>query len=62
MNPEDKKILQDHSHLIQQLQDDMQTFFKVVQRILPEIERTETVKRLDQERDEFKRKCPELFE
>ena len=30
-------------------------------RILPEIERTETVIRLDQERDEFKKKHPELF-
>ena len=61
MNSEDKKIIQDHSHLIKQLQNDFQKFYKVVQRILPEIERTETVKRLDQERDEFKKKHPELF-
>jgi hypothetical protein len=34
----------------------------VIKQILPEIERTETVKRLDQERDKFKKKHPELFE
>jgi hypothetical protein len=62
MDEEDRELLREHSRLIKELQEDFQVFYKVVQRILPEIERTETVKRLDQERDEFKKKCPELFE
>ena len=62
MDSEDKKLLKEHTQQMADLQNDFQVFYKVVQRILPEIERTETVKRLDQERDEFKKKCPELFE
>ena len=62
MDDEDKKLLKEHSQKMAELQNDFQVFYKVVQRILPEIERTETVKRLDQERDEFKKKCPELFQ
>jgi len=62
MDAEDKKLLKEHSQKMADLQNDFQTFYRVVQRILPEIERTETVKRLDQERDEFKKKCPELFQ
>ena len=62
MDEEDRELLREHSRLIKELQEDFQVFYKVVQRILPEIERTETVKRLDQERDQFKKKHPELFE
>ena len=62
MDAEDKKLLKEHSQKMADLQNDFQVFYRVVQRILPEIERTETVKRLDQERDDFKKKCPELFE
>ena len=62
MDSEDKKLLKEHTQQMADLQNDFQVFYKVVQRILPEIERTETVKRLDQERDAFKKKCPELFE
>ena len=62
MDDEDKKLLKEHSQKMADLQNDFQTFYRVVQRILPEIERTETVKRLDQERDDFKKKHPELFQ
>ena len=62
MDAEDKKLLKEHSQKMADLQNDFQVFYKVFHRILPEIERTETVKRLDQERDDFKKKCPELFE
>ena len=62
MDAEDKKLLKEHSQKMADLQNDFQVFYKVVQRILPEIERTETVKRLDQERDDFKKKHPELFQ
>ena len=62
MDAEDKKLLKEHSQKMADLQNDFQIFYRVVQRILPEIERTETVKRLDQERDDFKKKHPELFQ
>jgi hypothetical protein len=62
MDEEDRELLREHSRLIKGLQEDFQNFYKVVQRILPEIERTETVKRLDQDRDKFKKKHPELFQ
>ena len=62
MDAFEKELLRNHMQQMADLQNDFQVFYKVVQRILPEIERTETVKRLDQERDKFKKKHPELFE
>ena len=62
MDAEEKELLRKHTQQMAEMQNDFQVFYKVVQRILPEIERTETVKRLDQERDEFKKKHPELFQ
>lgn len=62
MDAFEKELLRNHMQQMADLQNDFQVFYKVVQRILPEIERTETVKRLDQERDQFKKKHPELFE
>ena len=62
MTEEEKELLRKHTQQMAEMQNDFQVFYRVVQRILPEIERTETVKRLDQERDDFKKKCPELFE
>ena len=62
MDAFEKELLRNHMQQMAELQNDFQVFYKVVQRILPEIERTETVKRLDQERDQFKKKHPELFE
>ena len=62
MDEEEKELLRKHTQQMADLQNDFQVFYRVVQRILPEIERTETVKRLDQERDDFKKKHPELFQ
>ena len=62
MTEEEKELLRKHTQQMAEMQNDFQIFYRVVQRILPEIERTETVKRLDQERDDFKKKHPELFQ
>ena len=62
MDEEEKELLRKHTQQMAEMQNDFQVFYRVVQRILPEIERTETVKRLDQERDDFKKKHPELFQ
>lgn len=62
MDEEDRELLRENTRLKKELQEDFQMFYKVIKQILLEIERTETVKRLDQERDKFKKKHPELFE
>ena len=62
MDEEDRELLREHSRLKKELQEDFQKIYKVIKQILLEIERTETVNRLDQERDKFNKKHPELFE
>ena len=62
MDEEDRELLREHPRLKKELQEDFQKIYKVIKQILLEIERTETVNRLDQERDKFKKKHPELFE
>ena len=62
MDEEDRELLREHSRLKKELQEDFQKIYKVIKQILLEIELTETVNRLDQERDKFKKKHPELFE
>ena len=62
MDAEEKELLRKHTQQMAEMQNDFQIFYRVIQRILPEIERTETVKRLDQDRDKFKKKHPELFQ
>ena len=62
MDAEDKKLLKEHSAQMADLQNDFQMFYKIVKAILPEIEHTKTLTRLDQERDDFKKKHPELFQ
>ena len=53
MTESEQKLIAEHSAAIRELQNDFQKFFKVVQRILPEIEETRTLKRLEQERKNF---------
>ena len=62
MDEEGRELLREHSQLKKELQEEFQNYYKVNKQILPEIERTETVKRLDQERDKFNKKHPELFD
>ena len=62
MDEEDKELLREHSRLKKELQEEFQKFYKLIKQILPEIERTETVKSLEHERDKFNKKHPELFD
>ena len=59
MNSEDKKILMECTQAIKSLQQDIQTFYKIASKILPEIEHTQTLNRMDQEFEEFKKKSLE---
>ena len=53
MDEEDRELLREHSRLIKELQEDIQKFFKVMQKILPEIEETRTLRRIEQDRKDF---------
>ena len=53
MDEEDRELLREHSRLIKELQADFQKFFKVMQKILPEIEETRTLRRIEQDRKDF---------
>jgi succinate dehydrogenase/fumarate reductase-like Fe-S protein len=53
MDEEDRELLREHSRLIKELQEDFQKFFKVMQKILPEIEETRTLHRIEQDRKDF---------
>ena len=55
MDEEDRELLREHSRLKKELQEDSYKFYKVIKKILPEIESTDTVKRLDQERDKLRK-------
>ena len=54
MEKNEKKILQDHTAAMRDLQNDLHTFFKIAHKILPEIEQTKTLTRLEKEMQEMK--------
>jgi len=56
MNPEDKRILSENTAAIREMQNDFQKFYKFVKHILPEIEHTKTLTRLEKEMEESRKK------
>ena len=56
MDAEDKKLLKEHSQKMADLQNDFQMFYKIVKAILPEIEHTKTLTRLEKEMSDFKKR------
>ena len=56
MDAEDKKLLKEHSQKMVDLQNDFQTFYKIVKAILPEIEHTKTLTRLEKEMENSRKK------
>ena len=56
MDDEDKKLLKEHSQKMADLQNDFQMFYKIVKQILPEIEHTKTLTRLEKEMSDSKKK------
>ncbi len=59
MTPDEKKILLEHKQMMKELQQDFQKFYQIASKIIPEIQRTQTMNRLDAEFEEFKRKSLE---
>ena len=60
MQKSEKKLLEDHTAAMRDLSNDLQTFFKIAKKILPEIEHTKTLTRLEKEMEEMKRKSWDL--
>ena len=59
MTADEKKILLEHKQMMMELQQDFQKFYQIASKIIPEIQRTQTMNRLDAEFEEFKRKSLE---
>ena len=57
MDAEEKELLRKHSAQMTEMQNEFQTFYKVVKHLVPEIEHTKTLTRLEKEMSEFKNSC-----
>ena len=53
MDEEDRELLRENSRLIKELQEDFQKFYKAVKYLIPEIEHTKTITRLEKEKEDF---------
>ena len=62
MDEEDRELLREHSRLIKELQEEFQKFYKVINHILPEIEHTKTLTRLEKEKEDFIKSCKIKFQ
>ena len=62
MDAEDKKLLKEHSAQMADLQNDFQMFYKIVKAILPEIEHTKTLTRLEKEHQDSMKKIKIKFQ
>jgi hypothetical protein len=60
MQKSEKKLLEDHTAAMRDLSNDLQIFFKIAKKILPEIEHTKTMTRLEKEMEDMKRKSWDL--
>ena len=59
MDADEKKILTEHKQMMKELQQDFQKFYQIASKIIPEIERTQTVNRLQAEFEDFQKKSLE---
>ena len=56
MNKDQEKLLSENTAAIKEMQDDFQKFYKFIKHILPEIEHTKTLTRLEKEMEESRKK------
>ena len=56
MDVEDKKLLKEHIQAMKTMEQEFQKFYQIAQYILPEIEKTMTLSRMDEEFEKFKKK------
>ena len=57
MDAEEQELLRKHSAQMAEMQNEFQTFYKIVKHLVPEIEHTKTLTRLEKEMSEFKNSC-----
>jgi len=62
MTEEEKKLVAENTAAMRDMQNDFQTFYKIVKAILPEIEHTKTLTRLEKEKDDFMKSCKIKFQ
>ena len=56
MNKDQEKLLSENTAAIREIQDDFQKFYKFIKHILPEIDHTKTLTRLEKEMEESRKK------
>ena len=56
MDDEEKELLRKHTQQMAEMQNDFQTFYKIVKHILPEIEHTKTLTRLEKEMSDSRKR------
>ena len=62
MTEEEKKLLSENTAAMRDMQNDFQTFYKIVKAILPEIEHTKTLTRLEKEMSDSMKKVKIKFQ
>ena len=56
MDAEEKELLRKHTQQMAEMQNDFQMFYKIVKAILPEIEHTKTLTRLEKRMNDSRKK------
>ena len=56
MDAEEKELLRKHTQQMAEMQNDFQMFYKIVKQILPEIEHTKTLTRLEKRMNDSRKK------
>jgi len=56
MTKEEKELLEKHTAQMAEMQNDFQTFYKIVKHLVPEIEHTKTLTRLEKEMNDSRKK------
>ena len=56
MNKDQEKLLSENTAAIREMQYDIQKFYKFIKHILPEIEHTKTLTRLEKEMEDSRKK------
>jgi len=55
MTSEDRILIEQHILALREMQNDFQVFYKIVKHLLPEIEHTKTLTRMEKEMSDFKK-------
>ena len=62
MDAEEKELLRKHTQQMAEMQNDFQTFYKIVKHLVPEIEHTKTLTRMEKEHQDSMKKIKIKFQ